>query len=64
MHGGSGGVAYRLALARPDLVTAMIAVEAGPGEEAATAGMRRALKLAPLLKLFGGGYEHHFFFSA
>ena len=53
-HGGSGGVAFRLALARPDLVTAMISVEAGPGEEAASAGMRRALKLAPLLKLFGG----------
>ena len=53
-HGVSGGVAFRLALARPDLVATMISVEAGPSEEAATAGMRRALKFAPLLKLFGG----------
>ena len=54
-HAGGGGVAYRLALARPDLITAMIAVEAGPGEDAATSGMRRALKFAPLIKLLGAG---------
>ncbi len=54
-HGGSGGVAFRLALARPDLVAAMISVEAGPGETAATPGLRRGLKFAPLIKLFGRG---------
>ncbi len=54
-HGGSGGVAFRLALARPDLVAAMISVEAGPGENAATPGLRRGLKFAPLIKLFGRG---------
>lgn len=54
-HGGSGGMAFRLALRRPDLVDALVSVEAGPGEEAATPGLRRALKLAPLIRLFGGG---------
>ena len=54
-HGGSGGIGFRLALSRPDLVDAMVSVEAGPGEEAATPGLRRALKFAPLIRLFGAG---------
>lgn len=52
----SGGVstALRLAYRRPDLVRAVLSLEGGVAEEAMTPGARRAIRLAPLLRLFGG----------
>ena len=41
-------IAFRLAVARPDLVRALLSIDGGPAESAATPGMRRAFK-------FGGG---------
>lgn len=41
-------IAFRLAIARPDLVRGLLSIDGGPAESAATAGMRRAFK-------FGGG---------
>ena len=53
-HAGAVSIALRLAYRRPERVAAIVAVEGGPTEAAATSGLRRALRLAPLLKLFGG----------
>src|SRR3989454_7955290 len=53
-HGTSASIAYRLAYRRPDLVRAVVSLEGGPVEAAATPGMRRAMQLAPWIKLFGG----------
>lgn len=52
----SGGVstALRLAYRRPDLVRAVLSIEGGVAEEAMTPGARRAISLAPLLRLLGG----------
>jgi pimeloyl-ACP methyl ester carboxylesterase len=51
---GGSAAALRLAAARPDLVRAVLALEAGVPEEPMSPGMRRAIRWAPLLKLFGG----------
>ncbi len=48
-----GSVAYRLAWQRPDLVHAIVGIEAGASEEAGTPGLRKAMGLAPIIKLFG-----------
>src|SRR5712691_1396045 len=53
-HATSASIAYRLAYRRPDLVRAVVSLEGGPVEAAATPGMRRAMQLAPWIKLFGG----------
>jgi len=53
-HSLGASIAYRLAVQRPDLVAGIISLEGGPGEEAATPGFRRAMRFAPLLRLFGG----------
>src|SRR5256712_12916095 len=53
-HATSASIAYRLAYRRPDLVRAVVSLEGGPVEAAATPGMRRAMRLAPSIKLFGG----------
>src|SRR2546428_5066674 len=53
-HATSASIAYRLAYRRPDLVRAVVSLEGGPVEAAATPGMRRAMRLAPWIKLFGG----------
>ena len=47
-------MAYRLAYRRPDLVRGIVSIEGGPVEVLATSGMRRAMELAPWIKLFGG----------
>src|SRR5688500_13389989 len=52
-HALGGSVGYRLAIARPELVGGIVAVEAGPAESGSTPSLRRALKLAPLIKLLG-----------
>lgn len=54
-HAIGGSVALRLTLSRPDLVSAVLLIEAGPAESATTEGLGKALKLAPLIKLFGSG---------
>lgn len=53
-HAVGAAIVYRLAYRRPDLVGAIVSLEGGPAESAATPGMRRAMKLAPWLKWMGG----------
>jgi pimeloyl-ACP methyl ester carboxylesterase len=52
-HAVSGSIAYRLALHRPDQVRAVVAIDGGASEHAATSGIRKAMSWAPLIKLFG-----------
>jgi len=47
-------VALRLAARHPGRVLAVVAIDGGPAESACSPSLRRALKFAPLLKLFGG----------
>ena len=47
-------VALRLAVRHPERVLAVIALDGGPAESACSPSLRRALKFAPLVKLFGG----------
>src|SRR5881296_2006480 len=53
-HDIGAAIALRLAYRRPDLVRAIVSLEGGPAEAAATPGFRRAMQLAPWIKLFGG----------
>ena len=53
-HSLGGAIAFRLAVRRPDLVRGIVSVEGGPTEEATTPGFRRAMRFAPILRLFGG----------
>lgn len=53
-HAVSAAIAYRLAAARPDRVRGVVALEGGAPARAATASLDRALRFAPLLRLFGG----------
>lgn len=53
-HAVGAAIVYRLAYRRADLVGAIVSLEGGPAESAATPGMRRAMKLAPWLKWMGG----------
>ncbi|MGH7674565.1 MAG: alpha/beta fold hydrolase [Gemmatimonadales bacterium] len=53
-HSLGGSMALRLAYRRPDLVRGVVLLEGGPAEAAATAGFRRAMRLAPWVKRFGG----------
>jgi pimeloyl-ACP methyl ester carboxylesterase len=48
-----GSVSYRLALHRPDLVKSIVGIDAGAAEDAATPGIKKATKLAPLIRLLG-----------
>jgi pimeloyl-ACP methyl ester carboxylesterase len=52
-HSVGGSICYRLALRSPDRVTGIVAINGGPDEHAATTGLRRALKFAPLIRLIG-----------
>ena len=54
-HGVSASVALRLAYRRPELVGAVISVEGGPNESAATPTMERSLKFASVVAKLGGG---------
>jgi len=54
-HSAAASSAFRLAYRRPDLVAALLSIDSGPAETVATPGFRRAMRLAPLLKLFGVG---------
>ena len=53
-HSIGASIAYRLAYRRPDLARAVVALEGGPAEAAATPSFRRAMQFAPWIKLFGG----------
>lgn len=53
-HSVGGSEAFRLAYRRPDLVKAMITIEGGPAETAATPAFKRAMRFAPWIKLLGG----------
>ena len=48
-HGVGFSMALRLALARPDLVEALVSIEGGPAETAATPTVKTGLKMAKLL---------------
>jgi pimeloyl-ACP methyl ester carboxylesterase len=52
-HAVASSIALRLAIRRPDLVRAIVSLEGGAAEAATTPGFRRAMKLAPVLKLIG-----------
>ena len=47
-------MAFRLAYRRPDLVAGIVSLDGGPAEAAATRAFRRAMKLAPWIRVFGG----------
>ena len=53
-HSVGGSEAFRLAYRRPDLVEALVSIEGGPAETAASAAFRRAMRFAPWIKLLGG----------
>ena len=53
-HSLGASMAFRLAYRRPDLVAGIVSLDGGPAEGAATRAFRRAMKLAPWIKLFGG----------
>ncbi len=55
-HSAGAAIAFRLALQRPDLVRAIVSLEGGPAEAAATPGFRRAMSLAPMIRLAGSGF--------
>lgn len=52
-HAVGAGMAYRLALRRPDLVRGLVSIEGGPIETAATPGVRRLVRAAPWLRILG-----------
>lgn len=54
-HGVSGSMVLRLALRRPDLVAAVVSIEGGPDERAATPTVKRALGLASFAVKVGAG---------
>ena len=53
-HAVGSSIALRLALLRPGLVEGVVSLEGGVAESAVTPGFRRAMKFAPLIRLFGG----------
>jgi pimeloyl-ACP methyl ester carboxylesterase len=53
-HSVGASIAMRLAYRHPERVAAIVSLDGGPAESAGTRGFRRAMRLAPLLRLFGG----------
>ena len=53
-HSVGGSEAFRMAHRRPDLVRALVSLEGGPAETAATATFKRAMRFAPWIKVLGG----------
>jgi pimeloyl-ACP methyl ester carboxylesterase len=53
-HAVGGSMALRLAYRHPERVKAIVSLDGGPAEAAATPGFRRAMSFAFLIKLFGG----------
>jgi pimeloyl-ACP methyl ester carboxylesterase len=53
-HSLGASMVLRLAYRRPDLARAVVSLEGGPAEAAATPSFRRAMRFAPWIKWFGG----------
>jgi len=53
-HAAGTPIALRLALLRPAMVRAVVAVSGSASEQFSSGRMKLALKLSPILKLFGG----------
>lgn len=53
-HAVAASVALRLACRHPERVRAIVSLDGGPAEAAATPGFRRAMRFSSVLKLFGG----------
>jgi pimeloyl-ACP methyl ester carboxylesterase len=53
-HSMGAAMAFRMAAGRPELVRGIVSLDGGTAENVATPSFRRALRLAPLLVLFGG----------
>jgi pimeloyl-ACP methyl ester carboxylesterase len=53
-HSVSASMALRLAARHPERVKAIVSLDGGPTEAAATPGFRRAMRFAFLIKLLGG----------
>jgi pimeloyl-ACP methyl ester carboxylesterase len=53
-HGVGASMALRLIYRFPGAVRAIVSLEGGPAERAATPAFRRAMRLVPFVKLFGG----------
>lgn len=53
-HGIGAAMLMRVAVERPDLSAALISIEGGPAETAASPSLRRGLEFAPLIRLAGG----------
>lgn len=54
-HSVGASIAMRLAYRHPERVAAIVSLDGGPAEAAGTRGFRRAMRFAPLLRLFGAG---------
>ncbi len=53
-HAVGASIALRLSYRFPGRVKALVSLDGGPAERAATPGFRRAMRLVPFVKLFGG----------
>jgi pimeloyl-ACP methyl ester carboxylesterase len=53
-HSLGASMALRLAYRHPERVRAVIALDGGPAEQAATSGFRKAMRYAPWIKWLGG----------
>jgi pimeloyl-ACP methyl ester carboxylesterase len=53
-HSLGASMAFRLAYRRPDLARAVVSLEGGAAEAAATRSFSRAMRFAPWIKWFGG----------
>lgn len=53
VHDVGGPVGYRLAIARPDLVSGIVSIHGAPAEQLDTNGVNSVLRFAPILRLFG-----------
>ena len=53
-HSLGASIALRLAYRHPERVKALILLDGGPAEQAATPGLRRAMRFAPWVKWLGG----------
>jgi magnesium chelatase accessory protein len=53
-HSVGASIALRLSYRFPGRVKALVSLDGGPAERAATPGFRRAMRFAPFVKMFGG----------
>lgn len=53
-HAGSASMAYRFAYRHPTRVRAIVSLDGGPSEAAASSGLRRAMRFSFLIRIFGG----------